>query len=217
MLKQIEIQVKRREEQGTRPVRRLRKQGFMPGVIYGKDIEPIQIKMDAKTFRRIVREAHGGVVFFKVSVDGEAPFLAVLQDLQRDNVTREIIHFDLHKIAEDEVITVEIPIEFVGEPAGVKEGGILEIALHELEVEAPANKIPEKVVVDISGLGIDDTLHVKDLALPEGVRTTHDPEDVVVTVMAPEEETEEVEEVAEEITEPELIGRGKESEEETEE
>ncbi len=214
MIKQIELKANRRTEQGTRQVRRLRKAGYMPGVIYGKNIEPIPIKVNLKDFRKTVREAHGGVVFFKVFIEGEEPFLAVLQDIQRDNVTREVIHFDLHKIAEDEEITVDIPLEFVGEPKGVKEGGILEIALHEIEIEAPANKIPEKIVVDISGLEIDDTIHIEDIALPEGVRTTHDPMEVVVTVTSPEEESI-GEETEEEMTEPELIGgRGKEEEEE---
>ncbi|NOZ92854.1 50S ribosomal protein L25/general stress protein Ctc [bacterium 3DAC] len=214
MIKQIELKAELRQEQGTRPVRRLRQAGYMPGVVYGKDIDPIPIKVNMKDFRKTVKEAHGGVVFFKVSIDGKEPFLAVLQDIQRDNVTREVIHFDLHKIAEDEEITVDIPIEFVGEPKGVKEGGILEIVLHELEIEAPANKIPEKIVVDLSDLGIDDTIHVEDLQLPEGVRTTHDPEEVVVTVTAPEEEAA-LEEEVEEMEEPELIGgRGKTEEEE---
>ena len=186
----------------------------MPGVIYGKDIDPIPIKVNMKDFRRTVKEAHGGVVFFKVILDDGEPFLAVLQDIQRDNVTREVIHFDLHKIAETDVITVDVPIQYEGEPKGIKEGGVLEIVLHELEVEAPATKIPEAIVVDISDLGIDDTIHVSDLQLPEGVRTTHDPEEVVVTVTSPEEEVEEVE-GEEEMTEPELIGgRGKEEEEE---
>ncbi len=214
MIKQIELKAYRRTEQGTRPVRRLRKEGFMPGVIYGKDIDPIPVKVNMKDFRRTVKEAHGGVVFFKVILDDGEPFLAVLQDIQRDNVTREVIHFDLHKIAETDVITVDIPIQFEGEPKGVKEGGVLELVLHELEVEAPATKIPEAIVVDISDLGVDDTIHVSDLQLPEGVRTTHDPEEVVVTVTSPEEEVEEVE-GEEEMTEPELIGgRGKEEEEE---
>ncbi|HIP85492.1 MAG TPA: 50S ribosomal protein L25, partial [Pyrodictium sp.] len=160
MIKQIDLKAEVRDEKGTRPVRRLREAGYMPGVIYGKDIEPIPVKVDMKNFRRIVKEAHGGVVFFKVIIEGMEPFLAVLQDVQRDNVTREIIHFDLHKISEEEEITVDVPLEFVGEPKGVKEGGILAIALHELEIEAPASKVPEKIVVDISGLGIDETIHV---------------------------------------------------------
>ncbi len=214
MIKQIELKAYTRTEQGTRPVRRLRKEGFMPGVIYGKDIDPIPIKVNMKDFRRTVKEAHGGVVFFKVILDDGEPFLAVLQDIQRDNVTREVIHFDLHKIAETDVITVDVPIQYEGEPKGIKEGGVLEIVLHDLEVEAPATKIPEAIVVDISDLGIDDTIHVSDLQLPEGVRTTHDPEEVVVTVTSPEEEVEEVE-GEEEMAEPELIGgRGKEEEEE---
>jgi len=209
MIKQIDLKAEVRDEKGTRPVRRLREAGYMPGVIYGKDIEPIPVKVDMKNFRRIVKEAHGGVVFFKVIIEGMEPFLAVLQDVQRDNVTREIIHFDLHKISEEEEITVDVPLEFVGEPKGVKEGGVLAIALHELEIEAPASKVPEKIVVDISELGIDETIHVSDLELPEGVKSTHDPEEVVVTITSPEEE--EVEEVTEEeeMAEPEVIKRGK--------
>ncbi|MHC4592923.1 MAG: 50S ribosomal protein L25 [Planctomycetota bacterium] len=132
-----------------------------------------------------------------------------MRDLQYDPLGDHVIHVDLARISLSETVTVSVPIETHGEAAGVAEGGVLDLQLHELEVECLPTAIPEKLRVEVAELGIGEHLRVGDIQLPEGVTPAADVEAVVVAVTPPVEiEEEEAEELAEEaITEPEVIGR----------
>ncbi|MFN3407325.1 MAG: 50S ribosomal protein L25, partial [Caldimicrobium sp.] len=114
---------------------------------------------------------------------------AILKEIQKDPVSDLFIHLDFQLIEEGRPIEVEVPLEFVGKPIGITKGGILEIILHELTIECLPTEIPDKIVVDISNLDIGDSLHVRDLQLPQGLKVKDHPEETVTTVVAEEEET----------------------------
>lgn len=200
-----EIQVQPRDALGTRACGRLRKEGLVPAVIYGHGEPSVSLSVSAADIERLLR-LHNFIL--RVSWDGQSQ-TAQLKDIQYDPVTDGVLHVDIVRISLSETITTTVPVETFGEPESLDEGGILNVMLHEVEVECLPTVIPGNVRVDVSALGMHDTITVGELELPEGVKPTHEPETVVVVVLPPTEEAEEEEEVeeAEMLTEPELIGR----------
>jgi large subunit ribosomal protein L25 len=188
-----------REERGSRPNRRLRRQGLVPGVIYGIESECVSFKVDARRLRAVLSEGHA---LFDVEVDGGPRQPVIVKDQQRDPVRGSVQHLDLLKVRLDEKIqaTVALELEGVEEAPGVKEGGVLEHVTREVTIEALPTDIPDRIVADVSGMGIAETLTLSSVTAPGGVEIIADLEEVVVaTVTAPSEivEEETIEEEAE--------------------
>ncbi|MFN3504963.1 MAG: 50S ribosomal protein L25 [Caldimicrobium sp.] len=193
-MKQVVLQVVPREKTGKEVSKKLRKKGYLPAILYGKDTEPTPLSVKYSEFEKIYNKYKGETVIFTLEFtnDKGVKKQAILKEIQRDPVTDFFIHLDFQSVEEGRPIEVEVPIEFVGKPIGTTKGGILEIMLHELTIECLPTEIPDKIVVDLSGLDIGDSLHVRDIQVPKGIKVIDHPEETVATVVAEEATTEEV-------------------------
>jgi large subunit ribosomal protein L25 len=182
-----ELSAQRRHEFGKSAVRRLRRRGLVPAILYGARSEPIPLAVSPKEVQRTVH-AHGGggvLVHLRLAEETEAR-AAIVRELQFDPVRESLLHVDLQAVRMDEEITVEVPIHVVGEAAGVKEqSGILAVLLRSVEVACLPALIPDRLDADVSGLRIHDVFTVADLRLPEGVRVTTPGTQALVTVSPP--------------------------------
>lgn len=209
---QQELTVKRRPPQRTRATRRLRLEGGVPGVVYGKQMEPVSVVVNARELTKLLHTKTGEHSLVTLRLDDakswEKPVL--VQSVQHDPVDGHVLHIDFHAVTLTERIKVKVPLLLKGEPVGVKqEGGILEHFLREVEVECLPADIPTGVEFDVSALAIGQTVHVRDLTPPANAQITSEPEGAVASVLKPKEEKPE-EEAAAAVTEPEVIREKKE-------
>jgi large subunit ribosomal protein L25 len=184
---------------GSAEARRLRKQGLIPGVLYGRE-EPVSISISERDLRAALTTRGGLNAVLDVVVGSGKTHSSVLKEYQQDPVRGFITHVDLQEVRLDQPIHATVPVTLHGEAAGVKEGGILTQVTNELNVEALPMEVPEHIEVDVSELEIGDTLRLSSVAAPAGVTLLDDPEQtVLVTVTQPrtEEEPETVEAAAE--------------------
>jgi len=175
-----------RPQTGSRESRRLRKQGLIPGVLYGRSA-PVAIVVPERELRRALTGSAGLHSILDVEIDGAGTTHAsILKDYQVDAVRGGVTHVDLLEVRLDQPITATVVIHVLGteDAPGVREGGVLAQPLREISVEALPLEVPEHFDLDVSGLAIGDSLHVSDLAIPAGVTLLDDPETVVVTVAA---------------------------------
>lgn len=219
-MEQVELRAEIRGEIGKQAARRLRGLGLIPAIVYGGGQKTVNIKVDAKGFEKALHTSAGENVLINLKISGaerrERKETVIIKEIQYDPVRGDIYHVDFNHISLKEVVKVKVPVTTMGESPGVKEGGSMEQILWEVEVECLPTKIPEKLEIDISSLVIGDTIHVKDLVIPEGVEVLNPQEDVVLSIVPPMVEVEEVVPAAEEVAEPEVIGK-KEKEEVPEE
>ncbi len=178
---QLTLGASNRTELKTGASRRLRAAGRVPAIIYGhRDPQPVVV--DANDFAnafKIVGESH----ILSLQVDGES-YDVLVKDYQRDILTGHFIHVDFYEIEAGTALRTSIPVRLEGTALGVKEGGVLGQLLHELDIECLPKDIPDGFHVDISSLNIGDSVHVTDLAVPEGVRVLNNEDQVVVLVSA---------------------------------
>ncbi len=203
---QVTLTVQRRAGTGTRPTRRLRRSGLVPGVVYGKAVGPLPVTVDRKGLVHLLRSKTGEhtLVTLRLADDPGWSQAALVQMVQHDPVDGHVLHVDFHAIALTERIRVRVPVILKGEPIGVKqEGGILEHFLRDVEVECLPTEIPAGVAFDVSGLTVGQTVHVSDLAAPPNAGLVSDPTGVIASIQMPkaEQPTEEAAAVAE----PEVI------------
>lgn len=182
----IDIPATKRSETGTGRVGRVRNSGNIPAVLYGKKVQNTNLIVDTKTFTKIINHSASDNILVNLKLDGGEQ-LALVQEVQHDHIKGGILHVDFHAIDMNEEIHAAVPVETVGEAAGAKMGGQLEILLHTLEVRCLPKDLPEKITVDISHLNIEDAVHVRELKLPEGVRVKLDGDVVVVILEEPKE------------------------------
>lgn len=207
---EVKLDVLIRERSGKQSVKAVRREGFIPAVVYGGEKkEPTTIKVNRANYEKIKRDHHGQSLVFHLNVlDGEKKlrdYSAIVKEEQFEPVSEGLIHVDFKRISLKEEIEVKVTVKLTGEPVGVKEdGGSLDHGIWELDVVCLPTNIPEALEVDVSTLHIGDGIHVKDIKLPAGVKTNHDPDSMVASVVAPMEEVEEAAEESEE--EPEVIG-----------
>lgn len=215
MVQAVELEVLKREESKTSKAKKLRRKNFIPGVVYGPETEPLMISVDkTKLDSLIARVSETTRIKLLVkSNDGVIQKNVFIKEIQRNKVNDSVIHIDFYEPARGHVMHIHIPLHFVGKPKGVEKGGLEDIIHHELPVEALPDKVVEYIEVDISGIDVGESLRVKDIQLPEGIKAMLDPEEVIMTIIAPRVSEEITEEVAEE-EEPEVISKGKEEEEE---
>jgi len=202
-----------REETGKGVARQLRRDGLLPGVVYGRNREPQPLVINPDD----LKQRMGGNVIFDLELDGDKETV-MIKEVQRDPISGEFLHIDFLHITMDEKITVSIPINLTGDAAGVKEGGVLQQLLREISIQCLPLDIPEELTLDISNLELGSSLLVSDIEVPENIEIVTPLEEVVVTIVVPTEMVEEEEEEAEEeFMEPEVIGEGAETEEAEEE
>ncbi|HXF81348.1 MAG TPA: 50S ribosomal protein L25 [bacterium] len=191
-MERVTLEAKRREGLGSGQVRKLRQRGLVPGIVYGRGVDPTPVAVDARALRGVLRTHAGMNVLIDLAIgDGTAAGRTVMvKDVQRDIFRKDtILHVDFHTIDLTEKVEAHVPLVLKGTPRGVAdEGGILEVQLREVLVECLPTQIPEHIEVDVTALGVGDSLHVRDIALPAGVTMISEPEQAVVTVVAPKGE-----------------------------
>ncbi len=203
-VERVKLEVKEREETGSRAARRLRREGLIPGVLYGRG-KPYPFCVPERELRRALTGSHGVHAILDVALDGQKSVHAsILKEAQQDPVRGNLLHVDLHEVRLDKPIQAQVVVELVGEPQGVTEGGVLSQVVREINVEALPMEIPDHLELDVSGMVIGDTLRLVDLRAEEGVMYLDDPEETVLAtvtlptrIVEPEPEVEEEEELEE--------------------
>lgn len=220
-MERINLESQLRGEKGKQLVKRLRKEGFVPAVVYKGGGDNLSLKLSEKDFIKVLGTKAGTNVIINLKISGEKKGSSkaskdktvIIKEIQKDPVRGNILHIDFSEISLTETLKFKVRIEAKGEPVGVKEGGTLEHVMWEADIECLPTQIPEKLEIDVSNLKIGDSVFVKDLISVEGVKILHAPELIVMSVKPPF-----VEKPAEEVPaegapeEPELIRKKKEVE-----
>jgi large subunit ribosomal protein L25 len=184
-----ELTVELRSKTGKGISRRLRAQGLIPGVVYGKGMEAVPVSVNPRELNEaIAGEGWQNNLLTLKGGEGLDGNVVIVADLLRDPLKRKAMHVDLHKINLTEKIKVEVPINLVGTPAGVIAGGLLDFAKHVLEVECLPTQIPEHIDVDVTALTINHSIHVGDLIIPDGIKVLEDPRAAVVSILGKAQE-----------------------------
>ena len=221
-MERVTIQYEPRAATGKGPNRQLRLKGRIPAVIYGPGIMPEKISLDSHDFGVLLQKV-GSSSMFALQPTSSAQSsaderLAVIREIQRDPVTRRILHVDLYQVRLDVEADFEVPVHHLGVPIGVREGGILESHRHMVEVRCIPALLPKVIEADVTNLKINHAFHAGDLVLPEGLKLITDPEEVLFSVLPPKDYVEPTPAAeGEEIAQPEVITRKKEEEESGEE
>lgn len=168
---------------GTRPSRRLRREGSIPAVVYGLDQDPVSVTVEWTDLRRAITTDAGLNAVIQIDIDGDR-HMSLVRDVQRHPVRRDVLHVDFIRIDPDQEVVVDVPIVLVGEADEVTNNdGMVDQNLFALTVSAAPDNIPTEIELDVSALTIGDSLRVADLVLPAGVTTEVDPEDAVAVAM----------------------------------
>ncbi|MGK7312536.1 MAG: 50S ribosomal protein L25/general stress protein Ctc [Candidatus Longimicrobiales bacterium M2_2A_002] len=216
MAEKATLKAELRETTGKGAARRMRREGKIPAVVYGRGEETRPLTVDAHDFGVLVKEHSLDTTLVDLEIDGDKEAVQTLVvEVQAHPYKPEVLHVDFQQIHAGEKVTVEVPINLSGTPEGVREGGVLQQVMHVVELECAVEAIPEDFEIDVSGLLIGDSVHISDLVVPEGVEFHVDPKRTICTVAAPT--ILELPEEEEEVEEPELIGEEGEELEEGEE
>lgn len=181
---ELKLVAERREGAGKGVARKLRAAGRVPAIVYGRGMEPIPVSVDAKELYHVLHRG-GANVLLDLVVDGE-PHLALAREVQRDHIRNRYVHVDFLAVSRTEKIAVSVPIQVIGDSVGVKAGGVLEHHLWEVQAECLPGDVPEAIEVDVSALGVGDSLKAGDLVAPEGVEIVSPPEELVLAVVPPQ-------------------------------
>jgi large subunit ribosomal protein L25 len=169
---------------GKGAARKIRASGRVPGILYGHGMDPISLAVDSRDLFHVLHTDAGTNVLIDLQV-GSEHHLAMPREIQRDHIKGQFLHVDFLTVRRDEKITVEVPVQLVGESHGVKEGGVVEHHLWQLKVECFPTDVPEAIEADISALGIGDALRVEDIAAPHGATILTEPAETIVSVVPP--------------------------------
>ncbi len=185
-MEQIKLKVSLREEKGKQAVNKLRRRGLVPGIVYHRGETPVSVVLEGKEISRILYNAGGENVLINLTIDKEKkpkPRSVIIKEVQHHPVKRNILHVDFNEISLTENIIVEVPVEALGEPVGVRqEGGVLDHSLRELKIQCLPTDIPKYIEVDVSNLKLNDSIHVKDLTVSEKIKILNDPETLLFQV-----------------------------------
>jgi large subunit ribosomal protein L25 len=208
MAQQVKLKAQKRTLVGRNAIKKIKKDGLVPGIVYGSQSEPMPLQVEARELTNVLAHASSEHVLVELEIaDGSQSTnrLALIQEVQHHPLRRELLHVDFHAVSTTEKIISEVPIEAFGEALGVRTfGGLLEYSLRTLEVECFPQDLPDIVRVDVANLNIGEALHVRDIPLPSGVEAITDGDLTVVSVVA-SRVGEEVTEAAETPTTPEVI------------
>src|SRR3954447_10876052 len=206
MAKQIKLAAQARTGLGRSAVTKLKMQGLVPAVVYGAKQEAEHLQLSAREIDNVLAHATGEHFLVELAVGGAANRLALAPDAPHHPVTRKVLHVDFHAVAADELLHAAIIVEAIGEAVGVKTGGgILDMQIHELQVECLPKDLPDVIRLDVSALNIGDAIHVRDIQLPAGVKARADGELTVLRIAPPTVVAEPTPAVAAAAATPEVI------------
>jgi len=213
-MSEVNIKAAKRTISTKSSVNQSRKSGFVPGIYYSKEEEPIPITLAEMSLKSLVYTTETHLV--NLQIDDTDVKKSILKNVQFDPVSDKIVHFDFQGISLDQLIEIEVPVTLEGQSKGVKDGGLVQHTLHKLHVSCFPTDIPEHITLNISNLGIGDSIHVKDIVLDK-VKVLNNPDVIIVSIVMPravaEPTTPTEGEVAEKM-EPEVIGKGKSTDDE---
>ncbi len=186
-MEMVELKASSRSQVGKKGAKQCRRSGLVPGILYGRSQQAAPVAVDPKDLSRAMHTHAGSNVIIKLLLDNKAEDAAtvVVKDLQVDTLKGTMTHVDFCHISLDEVIRTSVPFKIVGDAPGVKQGGILEHTLWELDIETLPLNIPDAIEINVSQLEMGDSLTVADLMIPEGIEVLTDPEIAVVSIVAP--------------------------------
>lgn len=213
-MKRIQLLAETRDRSGKEESRKLRRTGYVPGIFYSpRDKNNVLLKItERELFRFLSDKKHShGIIDLRIKYDDkkEVTRLALMKDFQYDSLRKKINHFDFYGVTMKEKVTLTVPITFEGEPIGVKEGGILDISLRDIEVECLPIDAPQSITVDISKMNFNDVITLEDIVLPKEVKLLTEIDRTVASVIAPSK-MEEIAEEEEGVTEESDSGKDKE-------
>jgi len=186
-MEELRIKAEMRRDRGKGPARRARRQGAIPGILYGRDVEPVALSISARDWRLL--EAHGrsnAVIRMELNDNSKIQERPVMiKNVQKAPVDHAVLHIDFLQVSMERAVQVEVPVHLVGNPVGVVNGGVVEQHLRSVMIESLPGQIPERIDVDISNLDIGDSIHINEISLP-GVKLLDHPDVAVVGVTPPE-------------------------------
>jgi len=185
MAKKTTLKAAPRLRSGSGKLKQMRREGWLPSVVYGRGVETENLKIDAKTFSELLAHSSSDSILINLDVEGEGVRSVFLKTIQHDPLTGKALHVDFLAVNDTTEITANIPVHLTGDPKGVKKGGILEQYLHTIEVVCFPKDLPEVFEKDVTSLNQGDSLHIGDLKLPEGVKATHGDEIVIAHIGKP--------------------------------
>ncbi len=192
MAKQVKLTVERRSETGRAAVRKLKARGVVPAIIYGAKDKPEPLQVSRRDINAMLSHAAGENILVELEIAGDsANRIALVQEVQHAPLGGDVLHVDFHAVSMDEMIEADVPLEPIGTANGVKNfGGLLEQSLRSLAIECLPRNLPDVITVDVSALNIGDAIHVREIPLPEGVKSTIQGDLTAFSVMAPTVEEE---------------------------
>jgi large subunit ribosomal protein L25 len=189
MAKQVKLSARARTQIGGTVANKLKSEGLIPAVIYGGKEGSLPLQVGSRDISNILAHALGENILVELEIENagtKTSRMALIQEVQHATLSGGVVHVDFHAINMDDVLHTTVPLEPSGEPVGVRSfGGILEQSLRSLEIECLPKDLPEVLYIDVSGLNIGDSIHVRDIPLPEGVKTSEDADLTVFLVAAP--------------------------------
>jgi large subunit ribosomal protein L25 len=208
--KELTLSIERRAKTGTTDAHSLRRAGKVPAVVYGHGAEPLHVAFDVRAFDELLH--HGGRTnMITLTLDGKRADTALVRELQRNPVSRKIEHVDFQRVSADEAVHAKLPVVTVGTAQGVRDfGGVMDILIHEVEIEGPAAQLPDHLDVDVSALEIHQHVTAAEIPLPKNFKLIT-PGDAIVVSIESSKTARQVEEaetgVTAEIVEPEVVGQ----------
>ncbi|MDD2310143.1 MAG: 50S ribosomal protein L25 [Desulfuromonadaceae bacterium] len=191
-MQQKQMNIELRTKTGTGVSRRLRMADMVPGVVYGKGLDPVTVSVKSRDLQEAISGAGGQNNLITFIGGGSLDQnIAIVADIQRDPIKRTFKHVDLHRINPNEKLRVTVPVVISGTAIGVKEGGLLDHAHHELHIECLPGNIPDSITIDVTDLKVGDSVHVSEILLPEGIAILDQPKIPVVSVLGKAKEEEE--------------------------
>lgn len=209
----ITLRANKREDLSRSVTKQLRKDGFLPAVVYGKNQDPITVSVDKIDLIKTIRD-EGRNAIISLDIEDEKKVDVMVHDFQKETIKDDIIHVDFFAVDMTEEMDVQVPVRLDGDAVGVREGGVLQQPVMELLVRAKPADIPDEIAVDVSHLNIGDSLAVQDIEVTGNYEIVDDPETTIAVVLAPDSGDVETDEDADQSIEPELVGAKDEEEEE---
>jgi large subunit ribosomal protein L25 len=170
---------------GSGKLKQMRREGWLPSVVYGRGVENVNLRVDAKTFAELLAHSSSDSILINLDVEGVGVRSVFLKTIQHDALTGKALHVDFLAVDDKTEITANIPVRLNGEPKGVKGGGVLEQYAHTLEIVCLPAALPDTIEVDVTALDMGESLHIGELKLPAGVKATHAAEVVVAHIGKP--------------------------------
>lgn len=179
----LELNIEPRTRKGSREARRIRREGLVPGILYGRGGE-VAVSVNAHHFMTVVGY-NSSLGIIRLNIQGGKPENCIVKEVQWNPINDKPVHIDFLRVLPSQMITVPVPLHLEGSPKGLLQGGILDHMLHEINVTVKASDIPQNIAVDVSGLALGDALHVSDIVLPAGMSIDMSGDQVVASVIAP--------------------------------